>query len=718
MAGQVGKLSVVPDKSAEDKEDNPRFPLDPSQLDDLCSRFQAEAKDNESLRTAYENSWVKDLRQSKGFYEPHDLKLINANHSVHSTTYYKYTSSKESPMVAKLCNMLFPSGGQNWDVKPEESPEVAPEDMAAIMATLADPEDIGAMASALSVWSKDRSAKMKKILATRMDEMKYVQKGRRVVKSAVGFGTGIIRGPLTVSRIKRKLTKENGSYKMSAEKAFSPGMDDVSIWYFFPDLSTSDFDQCEYVYLLHPKTRHEMRELKKQKGFFGDKITDLLESVPDGNYQIRQWEERLSSIQEGRGEDKTTDAPKKYEVWERDGWVDGQKLAKAGLIDKDDADKEWFVNVWFCGGKCIRASAWADPIEKLTDLYHLFYYKKDDTSVFGTGLPYDLRDLATAISSTVRLMQNNAVKSSEAIWEIFQDLLATKNRELPGLQPGEIVPREGGFDSVSAQIPLMRKYETPNFTSAYLSLLNKMEEMGDAVSGIFRSMYAPQSSDETKKAFAGRGQNVNEVIMDFTRNFDEANESFISKLYSWEMIYGEDENSKGDLTIMAVGSTSLLARELQLEGMKQFRANLRPEEMVYLDVREILLEELRLMDLHNNITVKSEAEAEKGRERQRQEQAKALELAQAEQQANISYTQGKDMHMRAKANAVPALAAIKEHQESVKNVKARDGLVQSEHDRNMDKAKLEHQANMETAGKIIDIHSALTDQNSKETENQ
>lgn len=736
----IAKFNKPVDKRVEESDlDKPlKFPTDHALLDNLTKLYKNDFDTVERLRKGQEDSFISDLRQTLGVYHPDILADIDKSHSARSKVYYKYTQSKERPMVAKLNGMLFPDGDDNWDVTPSGAPRIADDELAKIYQGLqqkqlqaqpSTPEgqppqpsqvSLEDVRDAVFLWSKKRAENMRKEMRSQLGIMDYVEKSKRVVRSAVRYGTGILRGPLTSKKKERQLNfskKKPGNgmmaaiglhseYSQDSADVFRPSVEDVSIWDFFPDNSTTDFKQCQYAFILHSMTRHEMRNLSKNDGFFKDRIYEILEEVPNGNYKPRNWEQDLTNLQENKNEGRNKDTVNRYEVIERDGFVDGLDLVKAGLINSDeDADKEWLVNMWFCAGKCIRAKVWPDPIVELTDLYHLFYYIKDETSIFGTGLPYDLRDLASAMSASMRLMLNNAIKSSDAIREINTDLLSNKTGELPGFVPGEVITREGmGSD---AQYPLIRDYKTDSHVGDYLNMIAKLESCGDKVSGIPESMFSATESNETKKAFAGRSANVTEVIRDFTKNFDRANESFLMALYRWNMEYSDKEDIKGDMDIVAVGSSTLLTRETQLNAMQLFMSTMRPEDWDYVDERELLTEKLRLVDLHRNVTLKSEKDVAQIRSDRQKKQEEQMQMQMEAAKADIGYTASKANHMNAKAGAVPAQTAMKQHGEMLKNVKAQEAVHQGEHQRGMD----EHKMNLEVADRFIDVGKHLNELN-------
>lgn len=684
----------------DEVEEQVKLPVDHDKLDQLCGEFIGEFQTAETLRKGFEDAWITDLRQVKGIYPQKTIDLIDKSPSAKSKTYYKFTRSKERPMVAKLTRMLFPEGENNWDVIPTPVPKLGKATLQELAFSLIRkdeqgqpiPPSIDDMNRAVRVFSKERSEAMRTEISDQLQDMKFTEKSKRIVKDTVRYGTGILKGPTTMHTTKKMIVQDDitGEFDQKDEEVFLPDADNLSIWYFFPDMSTTEFNQCRYVYELHPMTRHEMRELSKNNKFFADRIEDILGEMPKGNYQLKNWENELTELQDNETGSARGRDTEKYEVIERNGYVDAGDLLNAGLISEDDATKkEWMCNIWYCGSKCIKATVWPSPINELTDLYHICYYEKDETSIFGTGLPTDIRSSQEAMCAIVRLMINNGIKSSDPIREINTDLLSNSATSLPGLLPGELIQREGTGND--ANIPLIRDYKTDNHTSMYLAMLQKMENIGDRECGVPHSMFEAEVADETKRAFVGRAQNINEVIRDFVKNFDTANESFLSVLYAWNMEYSDKEEIKGDMQIKSVGSTTLLARETQLQGIDAFRARLQPEDWAYLNRRDFLREELKLLDLHNNIELLSKEDADNIRNAQIDKEAVAL--AKATQIVDIEYTKSKAAHMFAKAQSVVETIPEKKQNEQLKAAKTMDQLETSAQDRDISS----HKALLDTA---------------------
>ena len=131
--------------------------------------------------------------------------------------------------------------------------------------------------------------------------------------------------------MKRKVVSSEGKYTQTEKKEFRPFVDNVSLWTWFPDMSSTELENCDFVYELHIMSKHEVRKLAKDKRFDGDIIKEYLQTHKEGDHQVKQWELDLQNIQE---EEVTHNTTHKYDVLEYYGYLDGQDLISAGIIDE------------------------------------------------------------------------------------------------------------------------------------------------------------------------------------------------------------------------------------------------------------------------------------------------------------------------------------------------------------------------------------------------
>ena len=119
-------------------------------------------------------------------------------------------------------------------------------------------------------------------------------------------------------------------------------------------------------------------------------------------------------------------------------------------------------------------------------------------------------------------------------------------------------------------------------------------------------------------------------IRDTVRNFDRFTESVIGSLYNWNMEFNTNENIKGDFNISALGSTSLIAKEVRAAALNQFRATLTEEEKVYIDTKSMLIERMEANDVPKDVLAKDEEVA-----RRQQEQAATIAEQQGMQKERL-----------------------------------------------------------------------------------
>jgi len=114
------------------------------------------------------------------------------------------------------------------------------------------------------------------------------------------------------------------------------------------------------------------------------------------------------------------------------------------------------------------------------------------------------------------------------------------------------------------------------------------------------------------------------VLKGLVSQFDQnITRQFITWLYYWNMRFNPRDEIKGDFVIKAIGSSALIARELQGENvMKAMQLANDPQNAPKIKRDELVDEAFKLMDL-NTSTLRTKEEAEQFRKEQMVEQARA-----------------------------------------------------------------------------------------------
>ena len=632
--------------------------LNEDELSALAKNFRAEFDTEEKNRLPQETEWMQSLRQVKAKYDPEvKAKFGVGEERVHP----HYTRSKVMPLLAKLRNRI-PANEKNWETQPTPLPKISQEQLSQIMQSLTKQDESGniiepdrkQIQEVVNRFAEEKSANMSVLIDDQLTEDGYIHKVEEAERSAVYYGTGILKGAMTeISTIKELLQNEiSGEWEQKEIEKHRPSCDTIPIWGWFPDTTSATIDKINYVYELHSYTKHEMRKLTKRPDFRGDVIGEVLKSNPKGDYKIRQWGLNLKT--EGNSNQPAVTS-ENYEVLERNGFIDGYDLWKAGAINEEDMSIEYFCNCWIFGGRIIKLMVWPDYVTSPSNLYHLFYYDKDETSIFGTGLPKILRDTHLGVAACTVNALKNAAWVAEPCGEInIATLLPEQAAQAQDMHPGKWLIRHAkGQD---ANTTALNPYNITSRTSEMLALKAMFEAQGDMESSLPSYLFGmpERNADVTTKGAATRLNSLIDFVKGLIGNFDKANISFIESVYNWNMKFNPDESIKGDMQIRAIGSANIIIKEAVLESMAFMWQSLPPEAKAQVNWNEWMKDMFKLALPGSNKYVKSQeqVDAEQQQVQAKQDEIDTLntELAKVKGQYDLA----KAANMEAKAEKTRA----------------------------------------------------------------
>jgi hypothetical protein len=330
--------------------------------------------------------------------------------------------------------MLFSPDDPNFEIEATPEPRISKEIVKKIALSLVqkDPQTgepiipgIEDLNLAIKKFCKETATKMTSVVNDQLSEMDYPEETKRVLRSGLMYGTGIMKGPLIGRRTKRiwQPTTDGSDYEENVENEDVPLLKFIRIWDWYPDASVTEIDKMEGSFERHIMTKHDLRQLMKRDDFYDDMIAEFLTQNPSGNYVPKNWEVDLQVIEIEAGSGKGSSRPsastpigdddanrstnrqtgKKYEVLEFWGYIDGSDLAACGL-NVEDVELEYAANVWLLGTYPIKIALY----EKALNEYKVFYYEKDETSLWGDGLLRIMRHSQLAIAGGSRMVLDNA----------------------------------------------------------------------------------------------------------------------------------------------------------------------------------------------------------------------------------------------------------------------------------------------------------------------
>lgn len=617
---------------------------------------------NSKYRRPKEQEWVQALRQHKGIYDPDTMSKIPANAS---KVYPKLTRSKDNMVLSRLNDMLFPDLDRNYTLEPTPVPRISLAAAKAIKDSLTsvDPttgqkieptKDI--LDKAVIEYCRGTCEKMQKEMDDQLLEMKYhVMVAKPALRSAVIYGTGIVKGPLVEGKKKRIVWEPKGESFIPVEQnVIAPSFEFIPVWTWFPDMNVVDYEDAEGSFQRHVMSKHDLRKLAKMDGFNTKIISEYLATHASGDYTPMAWENDLRAINTITASKNAFESPeagstmgiitdRRYQVLEYWGWFDAEDLINAGasMDEGIGPEDEVYANVWILGPHIIKAAK-IDPVGG-TDVFKIFYYEKDETSIFGTGLPELMRHSQLSIGAAARMMLNHAALCSAPQYEINSSLMLSE--DLTDIFGGKIWIREGrGMD---AQYPALRVYTIDSHINEYLAIIQAFKQFGDEETTLPTWMISEptRTTNETAQGISMRQGSVTIALKDIVRNFDDFTESCMGSLYAWNMEFSNKDDIKGDYQVSPKGSTTLVTKEVMMQALNQFVATLTPEDWSYIPRRSLLEQRIKANDLP--IELKTEEEAE--RIRQAQVDMEAMELQKAQMKADVDKTKAMALNFLTKS---------------------------------------------------------------------
>ncbi|CDS48921.1 hypothetical protein [Polaromonas sp. CG9_12] len=617
------------------------------------SRAEIERRDTETR-------WLADLRQYRGQYDPDVLSDIGATRS---KVFVRKTRVKVKTVNSRVADLLFPTGSEkNWTVENTPVPSVAPEQEAQVVAELLQasgqqptPEQLK---TALLERAKLAAKGMSQAIEDQLVEARYKKASVQAIHSAHLYGTGIIKGPLVEKKVRTQFILKHGKWAPQSQTYITPFVDYVPLWRFYPDMSATTIEDCRYTYERHLMTKAAFAALAERKSFNSCIIRQHILSNPDGlRTNTFAVDTELRTIGERSQTQAVADG--QYEVLERWGWLDGAQLTEAGLkVPEDRLHESFFANVWLLpNGEVIKAVL--QPINGVTWPYHLYYFDKDETSIFAEGLASIMRDDQTMINAGIRMSLDNAAITAGAMLEVTPGLLSSLEK-VTEIHPWKVWLR----NATNPGSPAVRPISLTSNLNELLQLVDVFEQNADEVTAIPRYMSGENATQGAAGTASGMSMLMgaaNIVIKDLITNWDEGiTRPFLQALYRWNMQFHTDPSIKGDFDVKARGTASLVAKEVranQLNNFSELTAN--PLDAPYIKRDKLLLQRAEANELSDVVKTEEEMKAEQSGPAAQQQQQAAQQLQQAqmaEMQAKVAKLVADAQRILAQAEQIKAQA--------------------------------------------------------------
>jgi hypothetical protein len=643
--------------------ENPLFNLG----SDLLGEFEV----CKTHRIEAEQRWLKDLRQYKGIYEP-DVEAKMKG----SKSFLRKTRVKVESVDARLMDLLFPANRErNFSIEATPEPSVPGEVKKQIVIRLGaalqrnpGPKEIR---KAVREFVDECAKKMANRIDDQLAEARYRDVSRKVLHSGNLYGTGILKGPLVERRTRLSYVWNGQKFVQENQSFAAPFMTETPIWRWYPDMTVTDMKNCRYIWEHHRLSQSEMAEIAERKSFDGEKIKEYITTHAQGYIKLMNYEQHIRVM----GEQKRITSNHyngQYDVYERWGWLTGDVLESCGVkVPADRRHEAFFSNLWILpDGNVIKAIL--SPIEGVEWPYQLYYFDKDETSIFGEGIASIMRDDQEMINAAARMILDNAAVTCGPQFEVFVPAFPV-NANLTDIYPGKVWPRTGG----DFQYPAIRELQFNSHMAELESLLKLFDNNADETLAIPKFTYGDNPTQGAAGTMGGLSMllgQANIALKDLVVNYDEGiTKPFISAMYHWNMKFSRDSSIKGDFDIVAKGASSMVAKEVRSQALAMFSSTLQPEERANIKWADLTRQKAEVADLNDIVMSKEEIE-----EMQNSPMAQMQsQLAQVQSQLQMALMQGQVAESQAKAAKAQADAAKAESEAMLKRVEAAYSAMQA-----------------------------------------
>lgn len=591
-------------------------------LRSIAGKLEAEATKRISQRHQIEQRWLEDLEQFYGLYDRETRSNLGTNNStradsaIRSKVFMNRTRPKTEAMAARLIDLLFPTDDRNWGIQPTPVPELTGkaeeaylaqqklrEQMKALQeqqeaaaaqeqgqvdpAMLQQMKEMEAQAQAVETAiaeldaamgeARKRAELMENEISDQLNECLYNAVMRDVIEDACKLGTGICKGPVTGDKIRKgwkkvQLATQGGQmvedYELQHSDTNQPAMRRVDPWSFFPDMSVRDIKDGEGPLERHLMNAKQLRQFAKHAGVDQQAVRRLLRaksttSAPSYVADLRNLNDASVNV---------TDQV--YHVWEYTGCIDAEDMAalaeafgdQSTLQEMQDIDPLVEVNavIWFCQGEILKFGIY--PYDSGEPIYSVFNLLKDETTAFGYGVPWMMRDPQRAVNAAWRAMLDNGGLSAGP------QIVVAKGMIEPADGDWRMAPRKVWIANESMP-PTHKAFDVHNIPSAQVELagiIQMSEKEIDEMTALPKLAQGEQGAGVTKTA---QGMSIlmnsaNVVFRRIVKNFDDdVTTPNIRRFYDFNMQHSKKAHIKGDYNIDARGSSVLLVREMQSQNL-------------------------------------------------------------------------------------------------------------------------------------------------------
>ena len=409
--------------------------------------------------------------------------------------------------------------------------------------------------------AKEAARNMEKLIHDQIDESSGSTEMRNAIFESALFGTGIVKGPFNFNKTLHTWEDNEGGREYTPVSIRVPRIEFVSVWDFFPDPNATSIEECEYIVHRHKLNKSQLRALRKMPYFNEDAIRDCMMLGP--NYTEEDYEYELKDDQ--RMADM---GASRFEVLEYWGLMDAEYAKDVGIELPEEVDilDEIQINAWICNGLVLRAVV--NPFTPHRIPYNAFPYERNPYSFFGVGVAENMNDSQQIMNGHARMAIDNLALSGSVIFDVDETMLV--GGQSMEIYPGKVFRRQSGMQGQA-----IHGLKFPNTSQENLMMFDKFRQLADEQTGIPSYSHGQTGVQSMTRTASGMSMLLGAASLNIktvVKNLDDFLLKPLGKAYfQWNMQFFEGElKTKGDLEIKAMGTNSLMQKEVRSQRLTMF----------------------------------------------------------------------------------------------------------------------------------------------------
>jgi hypothetical protein len=602
------------------------------------SRFQ----ESSTARLQTEQNWLNAIRAYRGEYSPEELDALRRQEERNpgcSKIFVKVTKTKVQAAYGQLLEILFAGNKFPIGIEPTPDPEgipefvhlqqedalkdITPKDIGDIYGHKGDDNELAPGTTTKDLLNRalgkaydflrgkkivegpspdktqipqfspaEEAAKnMEKVMTDQLEESNAEFELRKAILECVILGTGALKGPFNYFETCHYWEQDPVTKKVTykPKQDLVPKIKFVSVWNLYPDPTVANVQDGEYLIEEEFLSPSKLRKLMRHPYVDKEAITRILKSAP-GMAPQRYWENELQDSK------SNANVQTRYRMKNYWGYLDTQLAKQLGMELSDDEEllDQIQVNIWVCNGEILRCIL--NPFTPQRIPYVMAPLEEHLYQIWGIGVPENMGDSQRLMNTHVRMAGDNLKLAGNAVFEVDPNFL------VPGqdmtIYPGKIFYKQGG--------PPGQAIHTIGFndtSQSHLAMYDKARVLADESTGIPSFSHGMTGVIGTGRTAAGISMLMSAAavnIKTIVKNLDHYMlEPLGNALFQWNMQFNEEDmDIRGDVKIIAKGTTSLMQREVRTQrllSLVQVASN--PLMAPFLNAEEVFKEIAVSMDL-------------------------------------------------------------------------------------------------------------------------